>query len=477
MTQLVTGFIDGAWQTGAADAVALRDKFDGRVIAEVAAVDRAGVARAVGALASARARGVSLAPRERAAVLHRAAAGIRNRREELIALVQADTGFAIGDATKEVDRAADTLVLSAEEAARLTGHLVPIEGAPGGAGRLSYTRLDPIGIVCALTPFNSPLNTVVHKLGPAIAAGNSVILKPASLTPLSAQALVEVLLDAGLPPEMIALVYGSGATVGGWLAEEQAIGYYAFTGSTEVGRELFSAVGMRRTQLEMGSLASTVVCADADLDRAAASIVAGALRKSGQVCTSVQRVFVDASIEDDLAAAVVRGMAREHAGDPRSADTTIGPLITPGEAARVGQWIDEALAVGGAVRCGGTVEGAVVDPTLLTGVPASAKVMTNELFGPAVVMSGFRDVNAAFAAVNDTPYGLAAGVFTDSLATAMDAADRLQVGALYINETSASRADLMPFGGLKDSGFGGHEGPAYAIRDMSDERMVTITRR
>ena len=487
----IGGFIAGAWQTDAAESDTLADKYTGAPLARVARSDRATVAEAVRHLAAARDHG-PLSPRERADILLRAAAGVAARSAELVSIVQSDTGFALPDARKEVERTVETLTLSAEEAKRLTGHLVPIEGAPGGEGLLSYTRLDPIGIVCALTPFNSPLNTVAHKIGPAIAAGNSVVLKPASLTPLSAHALVEILLDAGLPPSSIALVYGSGASVGSWLAEERAIGYYAFTGSTEVGRELHRAVGMRRTQLEMGSLASTIVCADADLPAAAEAIVAGALRKSGQVCTSVQRVFVDAAVQEDLADAIARAMEREVAGDPTDPGTTVGPLISAKEADRVRTWIDEAVGAGAVVRGGGApsrvsddpiqpdgaVTGtAVVTPTLLTSVPDDARIMRSELFGPAVLLAPFRRLDEAFARVNDTPYGLAAGVFTDSLSTALASADHLRVGAVYVNRTSASRADVMPFGGLKDSGFGGVEGPAYAIRDMSHERTVTIARR
>lgn len=471
----ISGFADGAWLTAGDGSETLIDKFDGRPVAEVAVADAATVRAAVAGVARA-AVGPRLSPRARADVLLRAAGEVVRRRQELIAIVQADTGFALRDAEKEVDRTAETLTLSAEEAKRLTGHLVPVEGTPGGAGRLSYTRLDPIGVVCALTPFNSPLNTVAHKIGPAIAAGNAVVLKPASLTPLSAQALVEILLEAGLPPEQIALVFGAGSTVGQWLSEAPEIGYYAFTGSTAVGERLHRSVGMRKVQLEMGSLASTIVCADADLEAAADAVVGGALRKAGQVCTSVQRVFAQREVIPELTALVEERMRRERAGDPADAATTVGPLISRGEADRVSAWVREAVDAGAEARCGGTSDGSVVDPALLIDVPQDAKVMTSELFGPAVLVAGFDTVDEAFRKVDDTPYGLAAGVFTRDLSVAMAAADRLQVGALYINQTSASRTDAMPFGGLKASGFGGHEGPAYAVRDMSTERVVTISR-
>ncbi|MER1995412.1 MAG: aldehyde dehydrogenase family protein [Arthrobacter sp.] len=468
----VAGFVAGKWLEEGGAAAGLLDKYTGEVIAEVAATDRSQVSEAVVALQESQ-RWMILPPRQRADILLRAAELVRARRSELTRTVQADTGFALGDAVKEVDRTAETLTLCAEEAKRLVGHMVPIQGAPNSPGRISYAKCEPYGLVCALTPFNSPLNTVAHKVAPAIAAGNSVLLKPASLTPLSAQAFVQLLLDAGLPPEKIGLVYGPGAQVGRWLAEEPAIAYYAFTGSTAAGEQLHRSVGMRRTQLEMGSLASTFVCRDADVESAAKAIVGGALRKSGQVCTSVQRVYVDEVIREDLVRLVAAGMTKEVAGDPGEPETTVGPLIARAEACRVEEWIAEAVRLGGELVCGGTRKGSVVEPAVLIDVPDSARIVTSELFGPAVVIRSFRDLGQALEEANSTPYGLAAGIFTNSLDLSFQAIDALDVGNLYINQTSSSRADLMPFGGFKLSGFGGSEGPAYAVRDMSREKTVT----
>lgn len=470
----VAGFVAGNWVNSGGVTSDLVDKFTGEVIAEVAVTERAQVHEAVEALAASQ-DGMVLPPRQRAEILHRAAGIVQLRRTQLIAAVQADTGFALSDATKEVDRTAETLTLCAEEAKRLVGHMVPISGAPNAAGRVSYTRCEPYGLVCALTPFNSPLNTVAHKVGPAIAAGNSVLLKPASLTPLSAHAFVQVLLDAGLPPEKIGLVYGPGGQLGKWLAEEPGIGYYAFTGSTQVGRELHRAVGMRRTQLEMGSLSSTFVCHDADLEFAADAIVAGALRKSGQVCTSVQRVYVHETVEAELIRLVSAGMGREVPGDPGNPATTVGPLIAVSEADRVEEWIQEAVRLGGQLVHGGMRRGSVVEPTLLVDVPDDARIVASELFGPAVVLQSYASLDRAIADANATPFGLAAGIFTNSLDASFRAIEALDVGNLYVNQTSSSRADLMPFGGHKQSGFGGAEGPAYAIRDMSREKTVTLT--
>lgn len=470
----ISGFTAGTWASSADSSFTLTNKFSGESVAEIANTSHTALREAVKVLAEAQ-RATLFTPRDRAIALSRAAELIRSKREELISLVQLDTGFALADATKEVERAAETLMLCAEEAKRLTGHMIPIEASPGGAGRLSFTKQVPLGVVCALTPFNSPLNTVVHKVGPALAAGNSVILKPSSLTPLSAHALVGILLEAGIPPNMLALVYGSGSQVGSWLAEEQAIDYFAFTGSTEVGQQLHRAVGMRPTQLEMGSLSSTIVCDDADLEAAASAIVAGALRKSGQVCTSVQRVYVQKDVATELTTLVAAGMSEERPGDPSYPTTTLGPLISPAEAERVESWFTQAVESGAQALVGGSRRGNVVEPTLLTHVADSARIMTSELFGPGVIVREFTELDQAFQQANSTPFGLAAGIFTSNISRSFQAIDALDVGALYINQTSSSRIDSMPFSGHKLSGFGGPEGPAYAIRDMSKQKTITIS--
>lgn len=469
----VSGFVAGEWLTSAEGATSLTDKYNGHVLAEVATSDRASVDKAVQALVDAQ-DSSKTTPRQRADFLSLAAQLVKQRKTELVQLVQWDTGFALADAEKEVIRTAETLQLCAEEAKRFTGHIVPVEGSPAGAGKFSYTKKEPVGVVCALTPFNSPLNTVAHKVGPALAAGNSVILKPATLTPLTAAAFVEILLQAGVPPMMLALVYGSGSQMGSWLTENQDIDYYAFTGSTNVGKSLHERVGMRRTQLEMGSLSSTIICADADLADAADAIVAGTLRKSGQVCTSVQRIYADKNIVGDLTRLLVERMKHETPGNPYDSATTVGPLISPVEAQRVNKWIHDAVHDGANLAHGGGLEGNVVEPTLLTDVPADATIMTNELFGPAALIKSFEDLNEAFLGVNSTPYGLAAGIFTRDLATTFEAVEKLHVGSVYVNQTSSSRVDTMPFAGHKLSGFGGAEGPAYAIHDMSQEKTITV---
>lgn len=475
---LVRPFLDGDWADGDAGEQVVADKFTDEPATRVSVSGRAQVEKAVAA--AQRAFETTRLPQsQRAAILDRAGDLVRERAADLRTAVAADTGFAAGDVAKEVQRTAETLKMCAEEARRLAGEIVPLAGVAGQEHRFAYTRLDPLGVVAAITPFNSPMNTLVHKVGPALAAGNAVVVKPAGQTPRSADAIAAVLVDAGLPPGLITTVYGGGSSTGQFLLEDPRPAYYAFTGSTRVGRHIHATVGMRRTQLEMGSLASTIICADADLERAAkAAVAAGVVRKSGQVCTSVQRLYVDARALDDVRAVMKNALAGTGAvaGDPADPAVTVGPLISPGDAERVKSWIDDAVAGGAELVAGGGKTRNVIEPTVLSGAPADATIMTSEVFGPVIVLRPFTDLDDAIAEANATPYGLAAGIFTASIGTALDAADRLHAGSVHINETSSSRVDVMPFAGMKASGFGGPEGPRYAIRDMSQERTITVAR-
>lgn len=466
-------WIDGRWVDGEAGTAPLEQKYTGEILAEVAQASPDQVEAAVASLLRAVSREV-IPPYRRFEILSRASALVAERREQLRDLIVAESGFTRGDADGEITRATQTLRLSAEEATRLAGEMVPLEGAPGVSGRLGFTTRHPIGVVCAITPFNSPLNTVSHKVGPAIAAGNAVVLKPATATPLTAGALVEILLEAGMPPHHVALLHGGGKEVGAALLDDARIGFYTFTGSTEVGRIIQQSVGLRRTQLELGSLSSTIVCADADLDTAVERCVSASFRKAGQVCTSVQRLYVDEAVAEDVAARLLDAMAGLTVGDPSDPATFVGPLISEPEAARVESWVQGAADAGARVLAGGERDGRVVAPTLLTDVRPDMQVMCHEVFGPVVSLRPYHDLAATIDEINDTPYGLAAGIFTQDVSTALTTAQRLRVGSVHVNQTSSSRIDLMPYGGVKDSGFG-HEGPKYAVREMTEERLVTIT--
>ncbi|WP_053206615.1 aldehyde dehydrogenase family protein [Jiangella muralis] len=464
-------FVDGDWTDGEQSAVA-RDTYTREPVAEVQSPGRAQVAAAVRAVAAAQA-GPSLSPYDRYRILARAGELVLERAGELVESIVTDTGFTTVDARREVERTAQTLLLSGEEAKRLRGEMVPIDADPSRPARVAFTVRRPVGVVCAITPFNSPLNTVAHKVAPALAAGNGVVLKPAELTPLTADLLLRVLLDAGLPPGLISVLYGDGPTVGQWLLEDEVPAYYAFTGSTAVGEHIQRTIGVRRAQLELGSLASTIVCEDADLARAAQLCVNAAFRKAGQVCTSVQRLYVHDAVVADFTAALRAALDGRKVGDPREPGTFIGPLIDEQAAERVESWVAAAAGDGAEIVTGGTRSGAVVQPTVLTGVAPDMNVMCREIFGPVVSIRPFTDVDKAIDEANDTPYGLAAGLFTSDIGRALHVAGRLRVGTVHVNETSSARVDLMPFGGVKASGFG-HEGPAYAIRDMTEETLLTL---
>ncbi len=377
-------FIDGEWREGA-KSFPVVDKYTGEPLAIVAEASREQVHQAVQAAEQAFRRGPPT-PFARYEMLMRAAEGVRARRAEFRDTVVAEAGFTVSDAENEVNRAIQTLSTSAEEAKRLAGEVVPLGGAPIQGNRLGFTLRVPIGVVCAITPFNSPLNTVAHKVGPALAAGNAVVLKPAGRTPLTSGLLCEVLREAGVPRGFLSLVHGPGSELGEWLLAESAVRFFLFTGSTDVGKRLQRGAGLRRTQLELGSIASTIVCADADVDAALPKIVSASFRKAGQVCTSIQLLHVEAPILAEFTARFVAEAKKAKAGDPRKAETMVGPMISTAEAERVERWIAEAIAQGATALVGGPRDRAVIPPTVLANVRPGMKVVDQEVFGPVVTV-------------------------------------------------------------------------------------------
>jgi succinate-semialdehyde dehydrogenase/glutarate-semialdehyde dehydrogenase len=356
----------------------------------------------------------------------------------------------------------------------MAGEMVPIEGSPGNAHRMAFTIRVPRGVVCGITSFNSPLNMVSHKVAPALAAGNTVVVKPPERTPFCGAILFEILLDAGLPPAHANLLQGPGAQVGGWLVDNRTIRFYSFTGSTAVGKKIRDNVGLRPVALELGSIASTIVCGDADLKRAVPRCANSAFRRAGQSCTSTQRLYVHESVVDEFTEAFVEATRRLPVGDPHNAETFVGPMISEQDARRAEEWIREAVAGGATVVCGGTRQGALLAPTILTGVAPGMRVLCQEIFAPVVSIVPFQALDTVIGQINDLPFGIAAGIFTGSIDTALKAARSIQAGIVHINETSTSRVDMMPFGGVKDSGLG-REGPKYAMQEMTEERLITIS--
>jgi acyl-CoA reductase-like NAD-dependent aldehyde dehydrogenase len=464
--------INGQWTPGIGPRVTVLDKFRLQPCATITTADAAQVQQAVEVAHAAFRAGAPVAY-DRGAILDRAAQLLEARAPEFVRAMQLEAGFTQSDAMGEVRRCTQTLKLSAEEARRLAGDVIPLAGAPGAAGRLGFTMRVPLGVVVAITPFNSPLNTVTHKVAPAFAAGNAVILKPSTHTPMTACLLAEVLLEAGMPKGFLSVLHGS-AEVVRLLQAEERVRFFAFTGSTEVGRSIQQAAGLRRTQMELGSIACTILSDDAKLDAALPKIVNAGYRKAGQVCTSVQLLLVHESLQTEVEqrlAPMVQGLS---CGDPQDPKTFVGPVISEDAAIRIEAWIEEAVVKGAKRLAGGPRQGALVPPTLLTNIRDDMKVGCKEIFGPVVCIVPFRTLDQAIARVNATPFGLATGLFTNRLGDALAAAQQLEVGGVHINETSSSRVDLMPYGGSKDSGFG-REGPHYAVHEMTEERIVTFT--
>ena len=464
--------LDGQWIAGKGAALTVMDKFRLAPGAYVGTADEEQARQAVAAAHAAFRRGVP-GPFDRGAILERAAQMLEPLADSFVRTMQMEAGFTQSDAAGEVRRCIQTLRLSAEEARRLAGEVIPLAGAPQQGARMGFTLRVPLGVVLAITPFNSPLNTVAHKIAPAFAAGNAVILKPASATPLTACKLAEVLIEAGMPRGFLSVIMG-GAQVADWLIEDERVRFFAFTGSTEVGRSIQRRAGLRRTQMELGSIACTILCDDAKLDAALPKVVNAGYRKAGQVCTSIQLLLVHRAIAGEVERRLAKLVQALAYGDPCDPNTVVGPLISEKEAIRVESWIEEAVAKGAQRLAGGKRQGAVIPPVLLGGVDEKMKVGCNEVFGPLVCIVPFDTLDEAIARVNATPYGLATGIFTNRLDDAFAAAKRLEVGGVHVNETSSSRVDLMPYGGSKDSGFG-REGPRYAVHEMTEERIVTFT--
>ncbi|MCO5314640.1 MAG: aldehyde dehydrogenase family protein [Solirubrobacterales bacterium] len=412
---------------------------------------------------------------ERAEILERAARLVAERQEDLAQTISAEAGKPIKTARGEAARTVDTLTFSAVEARKLTGGTVPMEASEAGVGKLGVMLRVPLGVVGAISPFNFPLNLVAHKLGPAIAAGNAVVLKPASQTPISSIKLAEILIEAGLPDGWLSVIEGGGSTVGNALVEHELTTAISFTGSAPVGWGIRSKVPHKRVGLELGSNAPLIVNHDGDWETAADKTRIHAFSHAGQSCISTQRILLHESIADRFIERAVANIESLKVGDPRDPATDVGPLITPGDRDRVKEWIDEAVSGGGRILTGGELvdEGRCLAPTLIENPNFEANVWCAEIFGPVATVHRFSDLDEAIRMANDSPYGLQAGVFTRDIGSGLRAARELEFGGVLINEMPTFRADQQPYGGVKDSG-NTREGPAYSIIEMTEERIITL---
>ncbi|MCL4843062.1 MAG: aldehyde dehydrogenase family protein [Bryobacteraceae bacterium] len=409
---------------------------------------------------------------ERAAILRRAHALLENRREEFARTISQESGKPLREARLESARAAETLLFSSSEALRLAGEVVPMDAAQAGAGRLAFTLREPLGVIAAITPFNFPLNLSVHKIGPALAAGNAVVHKPASATPLSGLLLARLFADAGLPAGALNVIPGPGASIGDALVDDPRVAMVTFTGSAEVGFAIRARAGLKRVTLELGNNSALLVHHDANLDDCLARAVPGSFAHSGQVCISVQRIFVHRDVFDSFYERFTAAAAALRLGHPLDEETQVSSLITPAEAERVSAWI-RAAAQAGAHVTGGDLHGpATLSPAVLTETPENSDVWIKEAFGPLACLRSYSDLDDAIAAVNRSPYGLQAGIFTRDLSTAFYAAREVHVGGFLINDVPQFRVDQMPYGGVKLSGTG-REGPRYAIEEMTEPKLVS----
>lgn len=462
--------IGGEWVFGGTEYV-VSDPYRGGPVSCAPQTTPDELDRAIAAAHASRSAAAAMPGHARAAILQRAGDILTTRVDAIAEVMTRETGKAIRDCRAEVDRSRDTLRLSAEEAVRIQGEHVPMDATAMGAGKIAMLLRFPVGVVAAITPFNAPFNLAAHKVAPAFAAGNTVVLKAPPQAPRTVHMLAEIMVEAGLPPGFLNMVHGHSA--GPLLVRDPRVDFITFTGSGRVGEEIKAASGLRRVALELGGTGQTIIAADADLAAAAPVCARNAMRLAGQSCASVQNIFVHASRHDEFVALMAAEVARLKVGDPLDPETDVGTLIDENAACRVESWAEQAVAMGARRMTGGARRGAQLDPVLLADVTPAMHVVKSEVFGPLATVQRFTDIEAVFDLVSDAPLGLQCGIYTASLAVAMRAAQRMRSGAVIINGTSTWRNDQMPYGGVKGSGIG-REGPHYAIRDMTEERLIVF---
>lgn len=461
-------FINGKWmETEHTHKIA--NKYTGELFSEVCVADEALVNDAVEAAVYAH-KNTKFAPDYRYNVLMRTAELLVEKADEFAQIISEEGGKPITDAKVEVNRSAATFQIAAEEAKKLVGEIIPNYNAQG---RFLYTVKKPVGVVAAITPFNFPLNLVVHKVAPALAAGNPVIIKPASDTATIALKLCGLLEKAGVPTGYVQCVVGGGSTVGEQLLHDEKIAHYTFTGSPAVGKHIQQTIGLRKATLELGSNSATIVHHDADIDKAAAKLAKMSFAHAGQICISVQRIFVHASIQEQFMEKFLHEVSLLKVGDPVDPKTNVGPMINEKEAIRIEQWVKEAKEAGAKILTGGTRIGNVFYPTVIVNARKGMKVVDEEVFAPVVTVTTYESLEEAIELVNDSKYGLQAGIYTSDLQLSFKIPYLLEVGGVVINDTCCYRTDQMPYGGVKESG-NGKEGPAYAIQELVETVTVVV---
>jgi acyl-CoA reductase-like NAD-dependent aldehyde dehydrogenase len=451
----------------ATEAIEVRSPYSGDVVGSVSKSGADDARRAIDG--AARALENPLPAHKRAEILVKAAGLIGRRHEEIARTISQEAGKPIKTARVEASRAMSTYTFAAVEARKLAGDMIPMDAAQAGEGKLAFTLRRPIGVVGAISPFNFPCNLVAHKIAPALAAGCPVVLKPASATPMSALLLAEIEHEAGLPEGWLHVLVGPASEIGDVLVEDERVRLITFTGSSEVGWKLQERAPRKRVKLELGNSTPVIIAADSDVEVAATKLAGNAFSFAGQSCISVQRIYVERPVFEAFVQAFVPKVEALKVGDPGDDDTDVGPVIDVGARERILSWIAEA---GGDVLTGGEQDG-LIRPTVIANVADDAKVSCQEVFGPVVIVNAIGSVDEGIERANGTRYGLQAGIFTTSIDSALRAAQRLDFGGITVNEAPTFRSDQMPYGGVKDSG-NTREGPAYTVREMTEEHLVVV---
>ncbi|WP_078546597.1 aldehyde dehydrogenase family protein [Litchfieldia alkalitelluris] len=467
-------YINGEW-IKASEYSNLLSPYDQELLAEIPLASVTEVTKAIEAAHGSREILRKMPAHERGAILERIANLIEEKFEVAAKIIALEAAKPIKTARLEVQRTIQTYKFAAEEAKRIHGETIPIDAAPGGENKIAFTIREPIGVVAAITPFNFPMNLVAHKVGPAIAVGNPVVLKPASQTPLSSFFLAQICEHAGLPNGGLNIVTGKGSTVGDVLVKSDLVKKITFTGSPAVGRSIRDKAGLKKVTLELGSNSAVILDKNVPLDKIIPRCVMGAFSYQGQVCISLQRIYVHEEVYEKFVDLFITETKKLKIGNPLNEDTDLSALISPDEITRVQALIHESVEQGATVALGGDNEDTILKPTILLNVPNTSRVSCQEVFAPVVVINKIASMEEAYRLVNESEFGLQAGIYTESIHTALNAAEQLHVGGVIINDIPTFRVDHMPYGGVKNSGMG-REGVKYAIEEMTEMKLVVFNR-
>ncbi|MGE7998232.1 aldehyde dehydrogenase family protein [Lysinibacillus sp. NPDC093190] len=465
-------WINGQWQNAKA-TYELKSPYSGEVIAKVAKASISDVEQAIEGAQEAFQTFKKTTAYERAEILYKVVDIMRQRKEELAEILALEASKPISAGLTEIERTIATYQFAAEGAKQAKGEMVPMDAAPGAGDRIGWTKREPLGVISAIAPFNFPFNLVAHKLGPAFAVGNTVVLKPATQTPLSSIVMAEIFQQAGLPKGVLQIITGSGGELSDTLVTHPLVKKVTFTGSGKVGLGIKEKVGLRKVTLELGSNAAVIVEPSTPIDKIISRCVGGAFNFAGQVCISLQRIYVHSSIIDEFTKAFVAETEKLVVGDPLDTNTDVSAMINPKEVERIRQWIEEAKSQGAVVATGGIFTERTLTPTVMTNVTADMKIVCQETFAPIVSIVSYETLDDAIRLVNESELGLNAGIYTNVLQDALRAADEIQAGAVIINDIPTFRVDNMPYGGVKMSGYG-REGIKWAIEEMTDMKFITM---